>query len=204
MSHQELFADVAPAVTRSHKMNDRDHKGLANGSAAPEEHLPRYFAKSGHVDADPKKVKKEGGGRGNWYAAPSFPCHSFTDLYPNLEPWLAHPTITAHPPIVHPSRLSLTRNALVRGHPGEEAHDYGYTFAQNRRRSNSSTQPGLADFKTKFETVETEPVFEEALHGAPAEDEGAASPVGGGGSHEKDSSAESASMASVDEEERAR
>ena len=53
-------------MTRSHKQNDRDHVGLADGTAAPEEHLPRYFAKSGHVDADPKKVKKEGGGKGNW------------------------------------------------------------------------------------------------------------------------------------------
>ena len=54
------------SVTRSHKANDRDHAGLANGTASPEEHLPRYFAKSGYADADPKKVKKEGGGKGNW------------------------------------------------------------------------------------------------------------------------------------------
>ena len=54
-------------MTRSHKQNDRDHVGLADGTAAPEEHLPRYFAKSGHIDSDPKKVKKEGGGKGNWY-----------------------------------------------------------------------------------------------------------------------------------------
>lgn len=54
-------------MTRSHKANDRDHAGLANGTAAPEEHLPRYFAKSGFTDVDPKKVKKEGGGKGNWY-----------------------------------------------------------------------------------------------------------------------------------------
>ena len=54
------------SVTRSHKANDRDHVALADGSAGPEDHLPRYFAKSGHVDADPKKVKKEGGGKGNW------------------------------------------------------------------------------------------------------------------------------------------
>lgn len=53
-------------VTRSHKQNDRDHAGLADGTAAPEEHLPRYFAKSGFVDADPKKTKKNGGGKGNW------------------------------------------------------------------------------------------------------------------------------------------
>lgn len=43
--------------------------------------------------------------------------------------------------------------------------DYGYTFTNARRRSNSSTQ-GLADFRTKFETVEPEPVFEEQLHGS--------------------------------------
>jgi hypothetical protein len=42
--------------------------------------------------------------------------------------------------------------------------DYGYTMNNARRRSNSSTQ-GLADFRTKFETVEPEPVFEEQLHG---------------------------------------
>lgn len=46
------------AVTRSHKLNDRDHAG--------EEHLPRYFAKNGFVDADPKKTKKDGGGKANW------------------------------------------------------------------------------------------------------------------------------------------
>jgi len=53
-------------MTRSHKANDRDHKGLAEGTAAPTEHLPRFFAKSGHVDTDPKKIKKDGFGKGNW------------------------------------------------------------------------------------------------------------------------------------------
>jgi len=99
-------------MTRSHKLNDRDHGGLADGTAAPQEHLPRYFAKSGPVDADPRKTKKDGGGKGNW------------------------------------------------GREGEEVQDYGYTFTNARRRSNSSTQ-GLAEFKTKFETVEPDPVFEE-------------------------------------------
>jgi len=108
-------------MTRSHKLNDRDHAGIADGTAAPEEHLPRYFAKSGHVDADPKKTKKDGGGKGNW------------------------------------------------GRSGDEMQDYGYTFTNARRRSNSSTQ-GLTDFKTKFEAVEPDPVFEEEVHG-PAEDE---------------------------------
>lgn len=53
-------------MTRSHKLNDRDHAALAGGTASAEEHLPRYFAKAGHIDADPKKTKKNGGGRGNW------------------------------------------------------------------------------------------------------------------------------------------
>jgi len=53
-------------MTRSHKFNDKDHAGLADGTAAPSEHLPRYFAKSGHAGEDPKKTKKNGGGKGNW------------------------------------------------------------------------------------------------------------------------------------------
>jgi hypothetical protein len=47
--------------------------------------------------------------------------------------------------------------------------DSGYAFANARRRSNSSAQ-GLADFKTKFETGEPEPFFEERLHGPLAVD----------------------------------
>lgn len=54
------------AVTRSHKANDRDHKGIAEGTAVPVEHQPRFFAKSGYADVDPKKIKKDGGGKGNW------------------------------------------------------------------------------------------------------------------------------------------
>lgn len=53
-------------MTRTNKANDRDHKGLAEGTAAPSEHLPRFFAKSGYADVDPKKIKKDGCGRGNW------------------------------------------------------------------------------------------------------------------------------------------
>lgn len=75
-------------MTRSHKLNDKDHAGLANGTAAPEEHLPRYFAKHGHVGEDPKKVKKSGGGKGNWLVSP------LTPLLPFLQnsvcaPWQA-------------------------------------------------------------------------------------------------------------------
>ena len=50
-------------MTRSHKQNDRDHAGLPDGTASAEEHLPRYFAKSGYSDVDPKKTKKNGGGK---------------------------------------------------------------------------------------------------------------------------------------------
>ncbi|KAH9817408.1 ATPase-stabilizing factor 15 kDa protein-like [Teratosphaeria destructans] len=53
-------------VTRTHKATDRDHVGLANGTAAPEEHLPRYFGKAGYAGNDPKDMKKAGGGKGNW------------------------------------------------------------------------------------------------------------------------------------------
>lgn len=65
---------------------------------------------------------------------------------------------------------SETKLFLCRGRSGDEMHDYEYTFANSRRRSNSNTQ-GLGEFKTKFEMVESEPVFEEDLHG-PAEDNG--------------------------------
>jgi hypothetical protein len=46
--------------------SDRDHAGIADGSAERESRLPRYFAKSGHADADPTAFKKGGGGKGNW------------------------------------------------------------------------------------------------------------------------------------------
>ena len=52
-------------MTRSHKANDRDHRAIAEGAPA-QEFLPKYFAKHGFTDADPKKTKKNGGGKGNW------------------------------------------------------------------------------------------------------------------------------------------
>ncbi|SCN79006.1 uncharacterized protein FFB20_09477 [Fusarium fujikuroi] len=57
---------VLLTVTRSHKANDRDHKGIAEGTALPTENVPRFFGKNGFADVDPKKVKKDGSGRGNW------------------------------------------------------------------------------------------------------------------------------------------
>lgn len=126
-------------MTRSYKANDRDHVGLANGSASPREHLPRYFAKTGPLDADPKGLKKEGNGRGGW------------------------------------------------GSAGSEAQDSGFNFNQSRRRSNSSANTDLADFKTKFE-VDDEPVFEESLHGPlEEEDDTAQSSSGGSFDEENDS-----------------
>lgn len=53
-------------VTRSHKANDRDHKGIAEGTALPVDNIPRFFGKHGFADTDPKKMKKDGAGRGNW------------------------------------------------------------------------------------------------------------------------------------------
>ncbi|KAF1921904.1 hypothetical protein BDU57DRAFT_584878 [Ampelomyces quisqualis] len=108
-------------LTRSHKFTDRDHAGIADGTAERESRLPRYFAKSGHADADPTGTKKGGKGKGNW------------------------------------------------GTPGDEVEDIKPNMANARRRSNSSTH-NMEDFKTKFETIEIEPVFEEELHGPMGEE----------------------------------
>lgn len=73
--------------------------------------------------------------------------------------------------------------------------DYGYKFTNARRRSNSSSQ-ALGDFKTKFESVENDPVFEEELHGIPDSVED--------NEHtylEKTESADSNSSASIEEDE---
>ena len=85
----------------------------------------------------------------------------------------------------------------IRGRPGEEQDDYNFKFTNARRRSNSSSHGhAINDFKTKFETLEQDPVFEEEMHGAPAEDERLAL--------EKEESADSISSASVDEEDQAK
>lgn len=125
-------------MTRSHKANDRDHKGIAQGTAAPNEYLPRYFAKSGFADTDPKKVKKDGNGRGNWYVMIAYPRAW-------IYSWLT---------------------SLDRGSIADDVMDHDFKFSNARRRSNSSTASHhIHDFKTKFEVVEAEPVFEESIHG---------------------------------------
>ncbi|KAI7209830.1 hypothetical protein KC333_g8543 [Hortaea werneckii] len=62
----ELFHRNTTTMTRTHKGNDRDHVGLANGTAVPEEHLPRYFGKAGFAGTNPAETKKKGSGKGNW------------------------------------------------------------------------------------------------------------------------------------------
>ena len=95
-----------------------------------------------------------------------------------------------------------TLRMLLRGTPGDESQDYGYNFTNARRRSNSSSHSHhhITDFKTKFEAVEADPVFEEEVHGAKidVEDEGEMSHL------EKGESADSISTASVDDEELAK
>jgi len=98
-------------MTRTHKANDRDHSGEVEHHENP---IPKFFGKAGFVDVDPKKTKKDGGGKGNW------------------------------------------------GHPGAEMEDLPINMNHTRRRSNSSTATrGAAAFKSKFEMVEAEPVFED-------------------------------------------
>jgi hypothetical protein len=53
--------------------------------------------------------------------------------------------------------------------PGDEVEDIAPNMANARRRSNSSTH-NLNDFKTKFEIIDPEPVFEEELHGPMGEE----------------------------------
>jgi hypothetical protein len=59
-------ANPTTSVTRSHKSTDRDHAGLANGTAVPEDNLPKYFGKAGYAGESPSKTKKQGGGKSNW------------------------------------------------------------------------------------------------------------------------------------------
>lgn len=86
-----------------------------------------------------------------------------------------------------------------RGTPGDESQDYGYNFTNARRRSNSSTHShAIGDFKTKFEAIESDPVFEEEFHGVKRV--GEEDPL----ILEKGESTDSISTASVEEEEHAK
>lgn len=54
-------------MTRSHKFNDKDHAAVAEVNAGhAQTQVPKFFGKHGYADTDPKKTKKNGGGKGNW------------------------------------------------------------------------------------------------------------------------------------------
>lgn len=57
-----------------------------------------------------------------------------------------------------------------RGREGDEVDESIYNMAKPRRRSNSFVAERANTFKTKFDVNEPEPVFEETIHGATAED----------------------------------
>ena len=88
---------------------------------------------------------------------------------------------------------------IYRGMPGDEQHDLGYNFVNARRRSNSSSHShAIGDFKTKFEAVETDPVFEEEYHGGQNYEDDEHTGL------EKADTVDSNSSASIDEEEHAK
>ncbi|RYP54702.1 hypothetical protein DL770_010948 [Monosporascus sp. CRB-9-2] len=64
--HRSKYSKLEFNMTRSHKFNDKDHTAVADGTAHPHEHLPKFFAKNGFEGVDPKKTKKNGAGKANW------------------------------------------------------------------------------------------------------------------------------------------
>jgi hypothetical protein len=105
-------------MTRTHKVNSINHQAIAEGFPRPQ-NIPKFFGKSGFADQNPKKTKKNGGGRANW------------------------------------------------GNVGDEViDDDEFNFTKARRRSNSSSISNhQRELKSKFDINETEPVFEESIHG---------------------------------------
>lgn len=99
-----------------------------------------------------------------------------------------------HPPTL---LVQILTSSTSRGREGDEVQDYDYNMTNPRRRSNSFHQP-QNQLKTKFETIEAEPVFEEELHGAPqgSEDMGDVNI-----DLEKESTNSSSGAGSVDEED---
>ncbi|KAI1260885.1 hypothetical protein F5Y18DRAFT_216545 [Xylariaceae sp. FL1019] len=64
----KTLSNISLMVTRSHKVGEKDHVGLAEGTVLPHDNVPKFFAKNGFEGADPKKTKKNGCGKGNWGA----------------------------------------------------------------------------------------------------------------------------------------
>lgn len=110
-------------MTRTHKINGVNHQAILEGIPRPQV-IPKFFGKSGFVDTNPKKTKKNGGGKGNW------------------------------------------------GNVGDEViDDDEFHFAKARRRSNSSSISNhQRELRSKFDMNDTEPVFEESVHGPDDED----------------------------------
>lgn len=62
------------------------------------------------------------------------------------------------------------------GSMGGEMYDEDFNFHKTRRRSNSSSVDNhIREFKTKWEVNETDPVFEEDVHGAENDEDAAKS-----------------------------
>ena len=97
----------------------------------------------------------------------------------------------------HGTAAPKLTTGVFRGSPGAESQDYGYNFTNSRRRSNSSSHGhDINGFKTKFEHIEADPVFEEE-YGPSKEDMEELT-------HEKSETADSISTASVEEDELAK
>ncbi|KAF3905809.1 hypothetical protein AA313_de0205617 [Arthrobotrys entomopaga] len=132
-------------MTRTTKANDIPHNNPEAAAIMTENQLPKFFAKSGFVDTAPQKVKKEGGGRGNW------------------------------------------------GHPGDELEDLD-EFNMNRARRYSNSSPTHTfQLKSKFETPEDDPLYDEDRHGPIAEERPA---VNGNGTTVEAASVDSAAAGS--------
>lgn len=99
--------------------------------------------------------------------------HSYISLSPPLSfPHLFHLSSYLLGEDLYIKKGTMLTPFFHRGVEGEEVQDEGFNLTNARRRSNSSSYtPGLKDFKTKFEAIETEPVFEEGLHGPTTEED---------------------------------
>lgn len=73
---------------------------------------------------------------------------------------------------VHYLNANANVSSFLRGGFAEEVKDHSdFRFTNTRRRSNSSLlSHHISEFKTKFDVNDTEPVFEEHIHG-PLEEE---------------------------------
>ncbi|SMR60800.1 unnamed protein product [Zymoseptoria tritici ST99CH_1E4] len=153
-NNTHLTATKSLNMTRTHKATDRDHVGLANGTAAATEHLPRYFGKSGYVDNAPTSTKKQGGGKANW-GQPII--SDLADLPINT---------------FHPKRRTNSNNFPTLPQSTRRRSSVSITAALAGTSSSASSSTSSAPhsaLKTKFEDVDPEAIeYDEYLHGPPA------------------------------------